>query len=1597
MKKILVSSALILFAASLAFNVYFIREKCCGKPNPPALPQTAAAPNKAASVPAQKAEKIPVKNNEKSKLAPTPVLLKYAGWDYYDKMIEIRFYTENVFIPDTLHAEITPQIKKFSSLAVGDRVVISGVFTPGQKYRIRIRKGLKNLNGGILESDAYAEIVRGDLSPDLDFAQRNRYLPVNGKDLSIIYTALNCSSVKVEVLKAYENNLNPYSNDSRTNASMMVKAAERTIDLKLPKNNKVYQKLDLENILGGRKPGVYRVVISSPGTQDTCDINVTDLGAVVAQDTIGGKIFTMVRSLSSGKPVIGASLTVFSLKNQIVASGVTDENGTAAMKFKPEWNRESDNINALLIKKGDDILYYQLNDALALPAYSEIYKPDVPRAFLFTERGIFRPGETFTAFAFIRKPSNGSYLPLKNAAVKLVLTDPYGVTAATKKMNTDEYGFLRCDFSVPETARSGNYRVNCYVNESSSSCGAVSINCSSYVPDRIKVTARCLDPNAKPSAPISYVFGAKYYFNAPLMNGTYRYRVSASPASAPAHWDSWQAGTEKDFRAPEVWSGSGEFNEKDVKLTYPGFFKQNGKSFAPIKITTMFHAAEPGGQGATVNLKKVIFPTDWMIGVRDAKSSKGDKAIEYTLLPSIKKESIVLEKDVELEFELTRLDWDYILIPEDGRVRREWAEKRIPLPALKRTVVIPKGVFKTDTVKKLEWDLEPGKYLLTVKSGKDFRTDTEFYHSSGSGNAQPENSNVIVFRTNAERYKPGETAEISFELPADGNGFLVTAEKEMLEMRTFQAKAGKNQLKIRIPENLHSSLCFVAATVVFKRNGQYIRMFGITELEVDQTARHQLNIGLKMPDTAVPKTEIPVELTLKDGDGKPASGMVCLYGTDSGVLSLTAYETPNIFARFFGPGDCPVSFHDMYEMIFEELKISPDGKIGGGDAAKLKFAKIKQKKTARLIAPPVHVPASGHAVVKLRLPDHSGAMKFYAVASSEDRVGSVMKELKMRNRISVMLSAPRFLAPGDSAMVTMTFFNHDANDPSRAGYQLSLPSILSAVGKAPVLDAKAVKKGAQTTLMREVKAGETLADGEITVKFDADSWKASDNRFITVRSPNAVRTERVFHILKPGEKYVFKPGEGYIGKSISSLRISSSPALGIKSSLNWLNEYPYGCLEQTAAGGFPFLALPVMEKTGLIDPQLARSSAHKPEKACALIMSMRLSDGSFAMWQGSSETWKDGSLFALHFLAEFQKISKDFAIGQKSIGFLRKVANDATPSQRAHRAYAVYILSLLGDEAFISNARNLITSADKPDFSLMLAGGALIQGGFASLGTPSLLKALEAECWRNEGVPTSFSDETCRLGMTLYIMMKCGVENPVLASKLAFELAGKLRQDSSAWGTTHANAWAALGLSAYAAKYPPVKAEVDVNGKRDSFEGVRTIKPDSPVTVQNHSKGNLLVIAETTGIPRNPKPSVGILEVSKEYLNADGKPVSSVSHGDLIYVRLRIKSPHAYQNIAISDLLPGGFEIENENFATRAAKIPPALIPRPGAFHSVRIEKRDDRFLVFGNTEAGKSEFVYQLRAVTRGTFAIPPLHAESMYQPDVNGETSESGKLIVK
>ncbi len=185
---------------------------------------------------------------------------------------------------------------------------------------------------------------------------------------------------------------------------------------------------------------------------------------------------------------------------------------------------------------------------------------------------------------------------------------------------------------------------------------------------------------------------------------------------------------------------------------------------------------------------------------------------------------------------------------------------------------------------------------------------------------------------------------------------------------------------------------------------------------------------------------------------------------------------------------------------------------------------------------------------------------------------------------------------------------------------------------------------------------------------------------------------------------------------------------------------------------------------------------------------------------------------------------------------------------------------------------------------MLLAGAALVKDGYANLGTPSVKDALNAKCDREENVPTMYSDNACRLGMALYILMDCAVPDDELPAKLAFELAAMIRPDGSAWGTPQANAWAVLGLTAYAGKYPPTstQAEILTGGKHENvlISPVKILPALSGTSVTNRSTGKLIVESIMIGIPRRTPSNGGKFVLSKEYLNKKGEAVRTFRHGD---------------------------------------------------------------------------------------------------------------------
>jgi uncharacterized protein YfaS (alpha-2-macroglobulin family) len=129
------------------------------------------------------------------------------------------------------------------------------------------------------------------------------------------------------------------------------------------------------------------------------------------------------------------------------------------------------------------------------------------------------------------------------------------------------------------------------------------------------------------------------------------------------------------------------------------------------------------------------------------------------------------------------------------------------------------------------------------------------------------------------------------------------------------------------------------------------------------------------------------------------------------------------------------------------------------------------------------------------------------------------------------------------------------------------------------------------------------------------------------------------------------------------------------------------------------------------------------------------------------------------------------------------------------------------------------------------------------------------------------------------------------------------------------------------------------------------------------------------------------LEVYRELLDKAGKPVTSTQLGEVITVRLRIRSlkSDSVTNVAVVDLLPGGFEVVGTSLSPGVSSI-------TGVDY---VEVREDRAVFFATIPAETLEITYQIKSCNRGNFVVPPVFAESMYDRNVKAR-GLGGKISV-
>ncbi|MEL6872365.1 MAG: alpha-2-macroglobulin family protein, partial [Pseudomonadota bacterium] len=647
----------------------------------------------------------------------------------------------------------------------------------------------------------------------------------------------------------------------------------------------------------------------------------------------------------------------------------------------------------------------------------------------------------------------------------------------------------------------------------------------------------------------------------------------------------------------------------------------------------------------------------------------------------------------------------------------------------------------------------------------------------------------------------------------------------------------------------------------------------------------------------------------------------------------------------------------------------------------------------------------GNADVTLTLPDFNGELRLMAVVWSETGVGSASTPLTVRDPVPAEVILPRFLAPGDEAIATLTIDNVEG---APGAYKAGVTSSASSIQVPETVIDVPLERGERGDRPLTIKADiEGIAELELNVE-GPDDFAAESTYPIQVRGAYLPQTDYRRLTLNPGESFTpgadafrsFVPGSETMRVSVSTTPIDVSGLSAL------LTTYPYACTEQLVSRATPLLL----------------KNDRRPEETQALqadidaLLERQSADGAFGMWRVSdrqASPWLGA--YATDFIARSkeqglrvpdQALTRAYqALQPISQGELRRAygynyrwadgpfsADTFELLSQRSSAYALYILTRGGvvDRSRLRYVHDTQLSTINSPLARAQIAAALAALGDRGRAANAFAAAEAISAYRNPG--DWYQSVARDMAGRAELLAEAGETEA--AGDLLVEVAEQLPEPERM--RTQDKAFLIRAADALEAgnRTPTI-----TRGDERIGEITLTRNDNLDLPFENTSRQPLFVSVLTEGTPAlAPPPASSALALSKRMTSTDGRPVdlASVRQGDRLIVALTITPQRrARSQYVITDLLPAGFEIE-------AVLGPAEAAPRgPYAFLGQLIrpdiaEARDDRFvassILGGNTSR---TMAYVIRAVTPGNFTAPGGVAEDMYDPTVFARTA-SGTVVI-
>ncbi len=1512
----------------------------------------------------------------------------------------------------------------------GKRLCIGGL-SHGQRYEMQLRAGLPSAIGESLQKTVDIAAYVPDRKASVRFTGRAYVLPSRGQQ-GIPVVSVNTDSVKVEVYRIGDRALSGTLEDGGLTRQLSSweldsikqrrgeQVFEGSLQVALKLNAEVTTAFPVTEAIGPLKPGVYAMTAkpAKPTGDNAYQIAtqwfiVSDLGltALTGDDAV----HAFVRSLETAAPVAGTEVSLVARNNEVLATTKTDAQGYA--RFDGALARGEGGLQPAILVAQIGVTDYAFLD-LTTAAFDLTDRgvkgrnPSGPiDAYVYTERGVYRPGENVNLTALVRDAAGKA----SNLPITMIVTRPDGVEHRRLRLKDQGLGGRTTLVALSAGAMTGTWRARLHVDPKKAAISQAAFLVEDFMPERLDMELTSASESFKRGEVTAIEATGRFLYGPPAADLALEGEIIVRPSKSGAPgFAGYRFGQYDELVTPvrAQLASLPRTDDKGHAIINFGLPKVP-KTQKPLEARVIVRLAEPGGR--TIE-RTTTLPVDLgiaRIGIKPlfdgGRLGEGEEArFELIKLGPDASPQTTAGLRWTLKRQETRWQW----YRRDG----SWAYEPV---TISRQIANGETSGTGVGPEKIAAKVDYGRYLLEVTTYDPAGPATSVAFSAGwfASADKPDSPEVLDVALDKQSYAAGETAKLRIATRLGGRAVVAVLGSKLHVLQEVDIPNGGGSIEIPVgddwgPGAYATAMLYRPMEQAARRMPQ--RALGLAWLGLDQSAR-ELGVRLGAADKVKSGSRLEIPVTVEGlAPGEPAR--VTVAAVDVGILNLTGFKSPAPERWFNAQTKLGTEIRDFYGRLIDGMRAERGSLRSGGDADQglATQGAPPVEETVAEFSGIVEVGPDGKATVAFNLPDFNGSVRLMAVAWSPSKVGHATGKVIVRDAVALTIASPRFLTLGDEARLGLSL--HNVEGP-KGTYELSVIG-----GSEDAADASIASRNVALRSGQRVSEAVTLKPGTIglhtymvAINGPAD---ISVTRELTldVKAPAGdIRRTTVANIKAGGSVELSSDLIADLIPERSEVSVSVGPAARFDAAgiIASLDRYPYGCAEQTVSKALPLVyAKAVADRTGIT---MAPEVAKRVQQAIDRVFEMQDSSGAFGAW-GPSST----NMWLTAYVTDFLTRANEAGYRVDPRGFssaLDRLANFIAYAQDfkkggGDRAYALYVLARngrapMGELRYYADARldRFSTPIAKAQLGAALgmmgerqrAATAMSAAAGDLMRDPSPAYRTDYGSWLRDGAAL------------LALSAEIGIK-PAATVGLSDKVANAAIADTRT--STQEQAWLLLAVKALGDTSKTSSLRIGDAAYKAPLTRTMTAQQvsSSPLIITNEADEETTAVISVVGAATTPEPAVTKgFQIERAYYTLDGAAVdlasanggkSVVRQNQRFVVVVKVTAENAGGRVLVADRLPAGLEVENPRLVTSGdLKSLSWLKNDVGTEHT---EFRDDRVIAAFNLYGSKAKpgqtvtVAYLVRAVTPGSFVHPAATVEDMYIPERHARTA-SGRLTVQ